>query len=186
VKQGYGQPDQMAADPDLKPLAADTRFAGLVEQAKRNQTPCAYKAEYRQFDFWVGDWNVVTTKDATSAGVSHIERTVGDCVIWENWTSLGTSGYAGKSYNIYNPSLKRWEQFWVDNQGDTIHFAGGLKDGVMDFTTDEIPQPDGTRLKRHLQFFSLDKDTMRQFSQGSTDGGKSWSVEYDLTYHRRA
>src|SRR5262249_4321128 len=22
--------------------------------------------------------------------------------------------------------------------------------------------------------------------QGSTDGGKNWSVEYDLTYHRRA
>ena len=51
---------------------------------------------------------------------------------------LGESDYAGKSYNVYNPDLKRWEQFWVDNVGGMIHFYGGLKDGVMDFYTDEI------------------------------------------------
>ena len=47
-----------------------------------------------------------------------------------------------------------------------IHFYGGLKDGVMDFYTDEIPQPDGTKLKRHLQFFNLSPDKVRQFSPG--------------------
>ena len=105
-------------------------------------------------------------------------------MIWENWTSANTS-YAGKSYNVYNPSLKQWEQFWVDNVGGTIHFYGGLKDGVMDFYTDEIAQSDGTKLKRHLQFFNLSPDKVRQYSQGSTDGGKTWKVEYDFTYTRR-
>ena len=81
--------------------------------------------------------------------------------------------------------MKRWEQFWVDNAGDTIFFYGNLKDGTMDFYTDEIPQPDGTRLKRHLQFFNLGSDRVRQFSQGSTDGGQAWKVEYDLTYIRK-
>ena len=105
-------------------------------------------------------------------------------MIWENWTSLGTS-YFGKSYNIYNASLARWEQFWVDNQGGMIHFFGGLKDGVMNFWTDDMPQPDGKKLRRHLQFFNLGGDKVRQFSQGSTDGGKTWQVEYDFTYVRK-
>jgi len=96
---------------------------------------------------------------------------------------LGT-GYAGKSYNVYNPSMKRWEQFWVDNAGGMIHFYGGLRNGVMDFYTDDIPQASGPPLKRHLQFFNLDANTVRQFSQGSTDGGKTWNAEYDFTYNR--
>ena len=140
--------------------------------------------QYRQFDFWVGEWEVIPTAGGLPQGLSHIEKELGDCVIWENWKSLGNS-YAGKSYNIYNTSLKRWEQFWVDNVGGMIHFYGGLKDGVMDFYTDELPQPDGSKLMRHLQFFNQGPSKVRQFSQGSTDGGKTWKVEYDLTYVRK-
>ena len=81
--------------------------------------------------------------------------------------------------------LKRWEQLWVDNAGEMIHFYSGLKDGVMDYGTDEIPQSDGSKLKRHLQFVPMGPETVRQWSQGSKDGGKSWQVEYDLTYHRK-
>ena len=190
VKQGYAQPDQMSADPDLEPLRADAHFPPLLEQAKHNQKPCAYTAENRQFDFWLGDWDVATTNDGVPAGLSHIESTIGDCVIWENWTSLGNTGYSGKSYNTYNSNLKRWEQFWVDNIGGMVDFHGGLKDGVMDYYTDDIPQPDGSKVQRHLQFFNLGPDRarpdkVRQFSQTSADGGKTWSVEYDLTYNRK-
>lgn len=185
VKQGYAQPDQMNTDPDLQSIRADARFVALVEQARHNQSPCDFKPENRQFDFWVGEWDVVTTDEDAPAGTSHIERTIGDCVIWENWTSRGNTGYAGKSYNIYNADLKRWEQLWVDNQGGMIHFFGCLANGVMDFYTDDIPQSDGTRLKRHLQFFNLGPDTVRQFSQGSTNDGKAWTVEYDFTYRRK-
>src|SRR4029077_15460922 len=55
VKQGYAQPDEMSNDPDLRSIREDPRFRELLEQAKRNQTPCSYSAENRQFDFWVGD-----------------------------------------------------------------------------------------------------------------------------------
>jgi hypothetical protein len=55
----------------------------------------------------------------------------------------------------------------------------------MDYWTDDLPQPNGPSMRRHLQFFNLAPDTVRQFSQRSTDGGKTWTVEYDFTYHRR-
>ena len=184
VQQGYAQPERLTGAPELQPLHNNPRFTQLVDRATRNQKPCDYSVESRQFDFWVGEWDVVDASSGTTAGSSRIEKALGDCVIWENWTSAA-SPYAGKSYNVYNPALTRWEQFWVDNVGGSIHFYGGFKDGVMDFYTDEIPQSDGTRLKRHLQFFSLAPDTVRQFSRGSNDGGKTWKVEYDLRYTRK-
>ena len=185
VQQGYADPDALTSDPDLSVLRNDPRFARIIEQAKKNQRPCAYTPENRQFDFWLGEWNVSTTQGAVPSGNSKIELILEDCVVQENWKSLN-SPYAGRSYNIYNASLKRWEQYWVDNVGGNIFFYGGLKDGVMDYWTDDLPQPDGTKLKRHLQFFKLGPDSVRQFSQGSSDGGKSWQVEYDFTYIRKS
>jgi hypothetical protein len=81
------------------------------------------------------------------------------------------------------PTPSHW--FWVDDTAGMIHFYGNLKNGVMDYWTDEIPQPDETKLKRHLQFIPQGTDQVRQFSQGATDGGNTWTVEYDLTYHRK-
>lgn len=185
AQNGLGQPDQLSADPDLADLKSDPRFAKILEEATRNQKPCASTPENRQFDFWLGEWRVVTTQGETPAGDSKIELILGDCVVQENWTSGGNVGYSGKSYNIYNTALKRWEQYWVDNVGGNIFFYGGLKDGIMDYWTDELPQPDGKKLKRHLQFIKLGPDTVRQFSRGSNDDGKTWFVEYDFTYNRK-
>ena len=185
AQNGLSQPDELTNDPDLAELKPDARFAKILETVAHNQKPCAYAAENRQFDFWLGEWNVVTSQRETPAGDSRIELILGDCVVQENWTSAGNIGYSGKSYNIFNTALKRWEQYWVDNSGGNIFFYGGLKDGVMDYWTDEIPQPDGAKLKRHLQFIKLGPDKIRQFSQGSNDGGKTWFVEYDFTYNRK-
>ena len=180
---GFNQPEQLSDTAEFANLRDDTRFTKALEQTKRNQKPFAYAPENRQFDFWLGEWNVVTTQGDIPVGSSKIELILADCVVQENWT--GNGGTTGKSYNIYNQALKRWEQYWVDSNGGNIFFYGGLRDGVMDYFTDEIPQPNGPKLKRHLQFFHLGPDKVRQFSQGSSDGGKTWQVEYDFTYNRK-
>ena len=179
---GFFQPDRLESDPEWSSLRADEQFLALAKQVKHNAAPCD-DAEFKQFDFWIGDWDVTSTGDTIQRGTSHIAREMGGCVIWENWSSAG-SPYFGKSYNTYNVNLHRWEQYWVDNSAGAIFFYGNLKDGIMDYWTDDVPQPNGQKLRRHLQFFNLSPDTVRQFSQGSTDGGKTWNVEYDFTYHR--
>ena len=140
--------------------------------------------EFAQLDFWVGDWDVFSTTKGIPRGTSHVSKEMGGCVVWENWTSLA-GGYVGKSYNVWNVNLHRWEQFWVDNGAGTAYFHGGLKDGAMDYWTDDVPQPDGSMLQRHLQFIPMAGGQVRQFCQDSKDGGKTWTVEYDLTYKRQ-
>jgi len=184
LDNGYNKPEEFDTNAHLATLRSDPRFRKLRQQAEHNLKPCASRPENRQFDFWLGEWNVETTQGGVPAGHSKIELILGDCVVQENWQSDGNP-YAGKSYNTYNAALKRWEQYWVDNSAGNIFFYGGLKDGVMDYRTDEIPQPSGPPLKRHLQFFKLGPDRIRQYSQGSTDGGKTWSPEYDFTYIRK-
>jgi hypothetical protein len=181
---GYSQTGRIENDAEWSGLREDPQFAALAKQVHHNAAPCE-DSEFRQFDFWIGDWDVVSTGGGNAAGTSHISKEMGGCVVWENWTSAGVAGYFGKSYNTYNPNLHRWEQYWVDNAAGTMFFYGGLKDGVMDYWTDDVPQPNGDKLRRHLQFFNLGPDKVRQFSQGSKDGGKTWAVEYDLTYNRR-
>lgn len=186
VQQGYADAATLTADPNLAALHGDPRFDKALEQAKRNARPCAYAKENRQLDFWLGEWDVSTTQGAVPAGTSKIELILEECVVQENWKSL-SSPYSGKSYNIYDAALKRWEQYWVDNVGGNIFFHGELaKDGVMDYWTDDIPQSGGPALRRHLQFIPMGADKVRQFSRGSTDGGKTWNVEYDFTYVRKA
>jgi tetratricopeptide (TPR) repeat protein len=186
VKAGYGDFATLSADPNLAALHGDPRFEKAVAQAKHNAQPCVDTKENRQLDFWLGEWDVSTTQGGVPAGTSKIELILENCVVQENWKSEN-SPYSGKSYNIYDAALKRWEQYWVDNVGGNIFFHGELaKDGVMDYWTDDIPQSGGPALRRHLQFIPMGADKVRQFSRGSTDGGKTWNVEYDFTYVRKA
>jgi tetratricopeptide (TPR) repeat protein len=186
VKAGYGDFATLSADPNLAALHGDPRFEKAVAQAKHNAQPCVYTNENRQLDFWLGEWDVSTTQGGVPAGTSKIELILENCVVQENWKSEN-SPYSGKSYNIYDAALKRWEQYWVDNVGGNIFFHGELaKDGVMDYWTDDIPQSGGPALRRHLQLIPTGADKVRQFSRGSTDGGKTWNVEYDFTYVRKA
>jgi tetratricopeptide (TPR) repeat protein len=186
MQQGYADPDALGGDPNLASLHGDVRFDSLVEQAKKNARPCAYTAENRQFDFWLGEWDVSTTQGSIPAGTSKIELILEDCVVLENWKSLNNP-YSGKSYNIYDQALKRWEQYWVDNVGGNIFSHGELlKDGLMDYWTDDIPQSTGPSVRRHLQFTAMGPDKVRQLSRGSTDGGITWNVEYDFLYVRKS
>lgn len=179
---GFMQPDRIKSDAEWNALRANPQFVALAKQVQHNATPCD-DAEFKQFDFWLGDWDVASSADGTHQGSSHISREMNGCVVWENWTSAG-SPYYGKSYNTWNVNLKRWEQYWVDNAAGVIFFHGTLKDNAMDYWTDDVPQSTGGTLLRHLQFFNLGPDKVRQFSQGSSDGGKTWHTEYDLTYTR--
>jgi tetratricopeptide (TPR) repeat protein len=179
---GFSQPSRLDSDPEWSAYRQQAEFVASQKVVKHNAAPCD-DAEFAQFDFWVGDWDVASTADGIPRGTSHISKEMAGCVIWENWTSAG-SGYFGKSYNTYNVNLQRWEQYWVDNVAGTMFFYGHLQDGVMDYWTDDVPQPGGQKMRRHLQFFNQSPDQVRQFSQKSMDGGKTWTVEYDLTYKR--
>jgi hypothetical protein len=94
VQGGSVSPEMLTGDEDLALLRGDEEFTKLLARAKHYQAPCVETAKNRQFDFWIGEWNVVSTNGGAVAGNSKIELILGSCVIQENWT--GGLGHAGK------------------------------------------------------------------------------------------
>jgi len=165
----------IAGAPEFQKLHDNAEYQEFL----KSTLPCQ-AAEYRQLDFWVGEWDVVTTEGHNPAGSSSVQLILGQCALLENWNGGGT----GKSLNHYDTRLKKWIQDWVDSQSNGIHFEGGLENGVMSYFADSA-DPQGKPLRRHMQFVRIDADHVRQFSQGSSDGGKTWSPEYDFLYIRK-
>ena len=180
VDAGFVQTDLIQKDDDLIPLHEDPAFKKIIDKADAVAHPCAHQPEYRQFDFWIGEWDVFTTQGHNPAGTSNIQLILDQCVILENWTGGGT----GKSFNHYDTRLKKWIQDWVDSQSNSVHFERRLENGVMSYFADSADAR-GSPIRRHMQFVPIDADHVRQYSQASSDHGKSWTMEYDFTYVRK-
>lgn len=180
VAAGFAQPQVLTGDPDITTLRDDSRFKAALLIAGRNSTPCSSLPEYKQFDFWVGEW--VVTSQEQQVATSSIQRIIESCVIYENY--FQADGYAGKSFNFYDANLRKWRQTWVDVTGRVSEFSGEYKDGAMRFTG-ESHLPDGTKVLRHMILFNLGSNKVRQLSELSTDDGKTWTVNYDFIYTRK-
>src|SRR6476469_7722246 len=87
------------------------------------KTPCTTEPVYRQFDFWIGQWDVYG-KGGKKAGESKVDLILDSCIILENWTSAA-GNYSGKSFNTYNAATHQWQQTWVDNVGGTTEYLEG-------------------------------------------------------------
>lgn len=155
---------------------------------KAQKTACTTDPVYRQFDFWIGDWDVYG-KNGKKAGDSRIELILDSCIILENWKSANQFNglyYSGKSFNTYNSTTQQWQQTWVDNAGGTTEFLEGhYENNKMIFKTKPFPVNKDTMGIRRLTFFNLSADKVRQFSEISKDNEKTWTTEYDLEYRRK-
>lgn len=179
---GFAQTGAIEADSDFASLRSDARYQKILQQVDSNANPCRDAAESRQFDFWIGEWDV-TTAQGQPAGRSSIQLILGSCVIFENWTSLGV-GYAGTSLNIFNVPRKKWQQYWVDSTGAVTFFEGGWEGTYLQLTGENAPRTGPLALNR-MTFTPLGPDKVRQHGEGSDDGGKTWATRYDLIYNRK-
>ena len=149
--------------------------------AQQPSPPCQTEA-HSEFDFWVGEWTVTVYGTENPAGENTISKTMVGCVIEENW--VGASGFLGKSFNTYNVIKKQWEQVWVDQSGNTIHFVGHFKDNVMTLTSDH-QTPAGGVMYNMSYHFDPEKDTVRQIWKQSTDAGETWTDIFDGLYVKK-
>jgi hypothetical protein len=134
-------------------------------------------AERRQFDFWVGRWTVTDTAGRV-LGHSEVTRVAGGCGIAEHW--MGRGGGGGRSLNGYDPTTRRWSQFWVGEGGLVLHLSGGLR-GTSMVLSGRRTGPRGELLDR-ITWTPLDDGAVRQLWEVSGDGGASWKTSFDGHY----
>jgi len=169
---------------EFEALAHEPRFRAVVSAIEEAAWPCRENSESRQFDFWIGVWDVFV--GGQQAGTNTIERMLGGCTLLENWTNV--RGREGKSFNWVDRSSfreARWRQLWVDDSGNTLDYYGGrYVDDAMRFEGHTF-SAQGDSIPQKLTFHNVHPDTVRQVFEQSNDGGASWVVTFDGLYVRR-
>jgi len=143
---------------------------------KPQSGPCS-APEHRQFDFWIGTWDV-TTLDGRLAGRNTISRKLEGCVIHEQWDG---SGMRGESFNIWDRAGRRWHQTWVSSRGELLLLDGGFSGGAMRLSGESGPPE--RRIRNRITWTPGPDDTLRQVWDVSRDG-REWRTVFDGTYRR--
>jgi len=141
--------------------------------------PCG-APENRQFDFWVGDWQV-RKPDGSLAGLNRITLEYGGCVIHERYAT--GKGYSGESLNTYDAVRKVWHETWVDNTGLLLTLEGHW-DGKNMVLEGIGPGPDGVMAKQRITWTPNPDDSIRQLWE-SADRKRAWVVVFDGRYTKR-
>jgi hypothetical protein len=147
----------LAATGGARPLASARTPSPAATAASTPAPPSCSTPEYRQFDFWLGDWDM-TGADGKPAGHNKIAGIVNGCALQENWTSV--KGGRATSVSIY--------------------------DGKMVLVGRRPSQKSkGTMIIHRITWTSHDPDRVHQLWEASGNEGRTWTTVIEGTLIRK-
>lgn len=151
--------------------------------------------EARQFDFWIGEWDVLNryrVDDGTWAEAGRATNKVfailDGCAIVELWDGyLGRNHFRGFSVRAYD----REEDAWVlvlnwpaPNRPQFFTLQGGFRHGRGEFVR-ESSDSAGNPLRIRYTFSDITPTSLRWNDGTSHDGGRSWETRWIMEFNRR-
>jgi hypothetical protein len=154
-------------------------------------TPPCQRPEQRQFDFWVGDWDLASPGSKSGELIHHhntIKRILGSCIVQENFVGSDAPEQApqllGTSISVFDVNSAQWKQTWVDNQGSYLDFTGEFKDNQM-ILSREATRPDGTHVMQRMVWKNIRPNEFDWSWERSKDNGQTWEVLWPIHYKRK-
>jgi hypothetical protein len=157
-------------------IAAEIVIALVSLNAQSPPTGACSASEYRQFDFWVGGWNVFDIGSPLKVAYAQVDAILDGCVLREDYQ--GADGHKGQSFTIYDATRKVWHQTWVTNRGELLQIEGNVENGEMVLT--------GKNQRGSLvrgTWRPVNKE-VRETAVTSADGGRTWQPWFDLVFRR--
>lgn len=173
---------RMLALAGLLALAAPASAQMAVPPPPGTVAKACQDAERRQFDFWIGTWDVYPTGKPKLVAHSRIESVYNGCGVRENWMPL--NGNDGGSLSTFVPAEKGWRQTWIDSGGARVEFTGGWNGQAMVLTGLWPEVANGQDGLVRMTYTAGEDRSVRQLGEVSTDGGKTWGPSFDFTYRR--
>ena len=134
----------------------------------------------RDFDFWIGEWDVFGPL-GRQVGRNSITLLFDGGAIAEHWH--GDGGVEGHSLNAYDATVDRWHQTWVDSTGGLLLLDGGLLGGSM--VLEGTAPGEGGVVDRQRISWSREEGGVRQLWEASQDDGVTWQTAFDGHYRPR-
>ncbi|MBS0432896.1 MAG: hypothetical protein JSS21_10915 [Proteobacteria bacterium] len=155
-------------------LLASAPPSFATESAKACSGP-----EYRQFDFFAGDWDAHDANDPSKViARNKVEIILDGCVIHEDYRQ--NDGMHGESYSLYDAAHKGWHQSWVTNRGDLLLLDGGMQRDLMVFTGEQRTKDGKPSLLRGVWY--VQGNGVRETATRSLDGGRTWQPVFDILF----
>jgi hypothetical protein len=139
--------------------------------------------EYRQFDFWIGDWDTFESDPAGGKSIARaqVKSIAQGCAIHELYEQ--NDGLIGDSILSYNAVRKQWQQTWVTNRGAFMLLWGNFKDGKL-VLEGEVHMRNGKTVMQRITWKAEGKG-VRESAVMSKDGGKTWTPAFDVLFLKR-
>lgn len=183
VQSGYTDISEIQKLKDFDAYRALPSFQAVYKKIYSKAYPCSADPKQREFDFWIGEWDVFQNGTTQLVGHSIVQKISGECALLENWTA-SRGGGNGKSINYVDGQTNNWEQDWIGSMGGPQRYLNGVyKDSAMRFTYETTNN--GQKVTGNFIFFNMGPDKVRQYQDASADGGKTFTVSYDFIYIRR-
>ena len=183
AQSGYQDINEMDKLKDFDVLRNTEAFKSIYKKVYNNAYPCSADPKQREFDFWIGEWDVFQNGTTQLVGHSLVQKISGECALLENWDA--SRGYNnGKSLNYFDALTNSWQQDWIGSAGGAQRYLNGVyKDSAMRFTYETMSN--GKKVTGNFIFYNLSRDKVRQYQDASEDGGKTFTVSYDFIYIRK-
>jgi hypothetical protein len=155
----------------------------LCQQSTAN--PCT-AVQQKQLDFWVGEWDLTwpgNKAGETGHGTNSIQRIMDGCVVQENFSGGDSMHLRGTSVSTYDFNAGKWKQTWADNEGGYLDFVGEFKDGQMILQREAIRN--GAKILQRMVWKNITANEFDWSWEASSDGGKTWQVNWPIHYKRR-
>jgi hypothetical protein len=138
-------------------------------------------ADYRQFDFWLGDWDAFESTDATTpVARTHVDRIAAGCAVHELYQQ--SDGLIGDSILSFDAVRKAWQQTWVSNYGSLMVVSGRYSNGALTLQG-EMHVHDGSSILQRITW-KAEARTVHEWSIMSRDGGKTWVPAFDVVFRK--
>jgi hypothetical protein len=148
--------------------------------------PCTIP-EQKQFDFWIGEWDLTwpgQKAGEVARGTNSIKRILDGCVVQETFSGE-QQHLRGTSVSTFDARAGKWKQTWVDNEGGYLDFMGELKDRQLILLREAIGKGGAKTLQR-MVWKNISANEFDWSWEASTDGGKTWQVQWPIHYKRKS
>jgi hypothetical protein len=136
--------------------------------------------EHRQFDFWIGDWDVFERGDAgRRVARARVSLILDDCVLLEEYD--GADGHRGKSFSLYDTATRRWRQTWVTNRGEVLDIQGELDPGGAMVLSGFDRDPAGAPRQVRGRWIPERDGAVREIAERK-EPATPWTLWFDLEF----
>ena len=173
--------------------------AAARAQVTLPDSPACPDARSRQFDFWLGEWDVNNRHRRpdsddpiwyeTGLAHTHVWPVVGGCGIVEHWDgALTFDRVIGFSVRTFDPVREMWELvlLWPSaNRPVFATFEGQFRHGRGEFDAGSVDAHDRPQTTR-ISFADIRPDAFRWDLSLSGDSGITWRTTWIMEFTRRA